>query len=61
MKHGKRPTVKQKKFIAEKGFNPDNWLIIKDCQSELLIQNRISEKLKSYDKVAGCWRNGVCK
>ena len=27
MKHGKRPTVRQKKLMAEKRLNPDNWLI----------------------------------
>ena len=27
MKHGKRPTVRQKKLMAEKRLNPDNWLV----------------------------------
>lgn len=44
MKHGKRPTVRQKKLMAEKRLNPDNWLIVKDTPTEMHVVHRYSDK-----------------
>ena len=30
MKHGKKPTVAQRKLIKSKRLNPENWLVVKD-------------------------------
>ena len=43
MKHGKHPTVRQKKLLAEKRLNPDNWLIVKDTPTEMHIVYRYTE------------------
>ena len=43
MKHGKRPTVRQKKLLAEKRLNPDNWLIVRDTPTEMHIVYRYTE------------------
>lgn len=46
MKHGKRPTVRQKKIIKAKNLNPENWLVVKDTAEGMMIIHRISEKTK---------------
>ena len=43
MKHGKRPTVRQKKMLAEHRLNPDNWLIVKDTPEAMHIVYRFTE------------------
>ncbi len=44
MKHGKKPTRRQKQDIASVRLNPDNWLVCKDTPAELTLENRISGK-----------------
>jgi len=44
MKHGKRPTKKQKMFLKKFKLNPENWLIVKDCSQSFEIVNRVSGK-----------------
>lgn len=43
MKHGKRPTVAQKKFLASWRLNPADWLIVKDTPNEMLVVHRHSD------------------
>lgn len=40
MKHGKRPSVKQKQIINHTGLNPIDWLVIKSLPNELHIVHR---------------------
>ena len=40
MKHGKVPTVAQKKLIKSKHLNPDNWLVVKNLLDVLMICHR---------------------
>lgn len=44
MKHGKKPTKRQKLFLKENKFNPKNWLIVKDCAECFEIVNRLTGK-----------------
>jgi len=44
VKHGRRPTKKQKIFLKKFNLNPKNWLIVKDCTECFEIVNRISGK-----------------
>ncbi len=37
MKNGKKPTVRQAKFIQKSGFDPHQWMVAKDTSTELLI------------------------
>lgn len=50
MKNGKIPTRKQRKVMTDHGFNPEKWLVVKDCADGLEIVSRIS--LKKYGSVA---------
>ncbi len=48
MKNGKKPTVVQKKRIASYKLDPNEWLVVKDCSIEFLIQNRITGVTLNY-------------
>ncbi len=53
MKHGKKPTKRQKLFLKENKFNPKNWLIVKDCAECFEIVNRLTgnrKKLKTRNE-----------
>ena len=50
MKHGKRPTVSQKKLIKEKGLNYENWLVSKNTTTELVIVHRHTGTKKVINK-----------
>ena len=43
MKHGKKPTVNQCKFIKANGLNPENWLVTKDTPTEMELVHRHSD------------------
>lgn len=51
MKHGKNPTVAQKKKIAGYNLNSENWLIIKDCADVFMIKHRTSGKVKNFENI----------
>lgn len=40
MKAGKKPTVNQRKFIKGNRLNPENWLVVKDTPSEMVLVHR---------------------
>ena len=44
MKHGKKPTVAQRKFIAAKGLDPAVWLITKDMPDKMELVHRYSDR-----------------
>lgn len=50
MKHGKNPTVKQKKLITKMGLNVENWLVERETSDELVIVHRLSGKTKVIRK-----------
>lgn len=50
MKHGKKPTLKQKKELTKHKLNYENWLIVKDTSNELKVVNRNSGKFRTFDK-----------
>ena len=50
MKHGKNPTVKQKKLISKMGLNVENWLIERETTDELVIVNRLTGKTETIRK-----------
>ncbi len=45
MKHGKKPTLRQKKLIQDTGRYSEDWLIVKDTPEVMIIQNRYDEKV----------------
>lgn len=50
MKHGKRPTVQQRKLLTLYGLNSDNWLIVKDNPAELVIVHRLSRQQRRIER-----------
>ena len=50
MRQGKKPTVKQRKFIASFRLNWENWLVIADNPSHMIIRHRISDQEKRLPK-----------
>ena len=50
MKHGKKPTVKQKKEIKALGLNPDNWFVVKDNSMEFVIMHRHTGKVRELNR-----------
>ena len=44
MKHGKKPTVQQRKLIQSKGLDPTVWLITKDTPTEIHLVHRLSDR-----------------
>ena len=50
MKHGKNPTVRQKKLMTEWHLNYENWLVVKDTPTEMEIVHRISGKIRVIKK-----------
>lgn len=50
MKHGKNPTMKQKKLMKSARLNSDNWLVVKDTTTEMVIQNRQTDRIRTIRK-----------
>ena len=40
MKHGKKPTVSQRKFIKSRGLIPENWFVVKDEPHQMTLVHR---------------------
>ncbi|GMQ63529.1 DUF6906 family protein [Vallitalea maricola] len=53
MKHGKRPTRRQKQLITSKRLNHNNWLVVKDSRETFDIVHKTSGKVRSYPKLKG--------
>lgn len=50
MKHGKNPTVKQKKMLTALKLNAENWLIVKNTPQELCVVHKISGEIRKINK-----------
>lgn len=50
MKNGKRPTVKQKKLMTQWHLNYDNWLVVKDTSTEMVIVHRDTGRTRTIVK-----------
>lgn len=46
MKHGKNPTVAQRKMLLKWGLDPAVWFVIKDKHHEMWLAHRHFEKVK---------------
>jgi hypothetical protein len=56
VKHGKKPTVAQRKFIQKKRLDPAVWLVMKDTPDRMELVHRYSDRTtrtihKGEDKV----------
>ena len=52
MKHGKKPTVAQRKLMQANRLNSDNWLVVKDTPTVMLIMHRVSLRTREILKEA---------
>lgn len=50
MKHGKKPTVAQRKVISAWRLNWENWLVVKDTPEGMVIVHRYSGKAREIRK-----------
>lgn len=50
MKHGNKPTRAQKIFIQKWHLNCENWLVIKDTPTEMVIQHRATGRTRTIEK-----------
>ena len=50
MKHGKRPTVRQKKLMTEWHLNYENWLVVKDTPDAMTIVHRATGNIRVIQK-----------
>ena len=50
MKHGKNPTVKQRIFLKSRRLNPDNWLVCKNTDKEMIIEHRHTNATRTIVK-----------
>lgn len=46
MKHGKKPTVAQKKMLKAWHLNPEDWLIVKKEADKITIVHRYTDKVR---------------
>ncbi len=53
MKHGKKPTVAQRKLMAAYGINSENWLVVKDLTDVMIICHRHFDRTKEIRKLRG--------
>ena len=50
MKHGKAPTVAQKKLLKAKHLDPDNWLVERDTPEQMVIIHRYGQSVRVIRK-----------
>lgn len=50
MKHGKKPTLRQKKLMQAARLNYEHWLVVKDTAMEMVIQNRDTDRVRMIRK-----------
>ena len=47
MRHGKKPTRKQKVRLGQAGFSPENWLVVKQKRNgELVILHKLNNQIR---------------
>ena len=44
MKHGKKPNVRQCKLMSANRLKPEDWLVVKDTSTEMIVVHRYSDK-----------------
>ena len=50
MKNGKKPTLAQKKLMTAWHLNYENWLVVKDTPTEMVIVHRATNRIKAIPK-----------
>ena len=50
MKHGKKPTVRQKKYLQSIRLDPDNWLVSEDNRDKLVLIHRFTDQVRIIER-----------
>ena len=50
MKHGKKPTVAQRRLIKNMGLNWENWLVERDTPEKLVVLHKLTEQRREIHK-----------
>lgn len=50
MKNGKRPTVKQKKLMTSNKLNYNDYLVVKDTSTEMVVVHRDTGRIRTITK-----------
>ena len=50
MKHGKKPTRAQKKFLTARGLRWENWFVCMDTPTEMLLEHRHTSTIRRIKK-----------
>lgn len=53
MKHGKKPTLAQKKLMVKWRLDPTMWLVVKDTPVRMEIVHRLSDKTRKTIQKGG--------
>ncbi|MED1907831.1 MAG: DUF6906 family protein [Bacillota bacterium] len=51
MKHGRRPTLKQKRAMLAAELNPNKWLVVKNFPQHLRVVHRETGEEKSINQI----------
>ena len=51
MKHGKNPTVRQKRLMTEMGLIHENWLVERETDLELVVVHRYTDATRTIPKL----------
>jgi hypothetical protein len=46
MKHGRKPSRKQKIMLKECGLTPENWLVVRHLAGQLQLKNRTTGRMR---------------
>ena len=50
MKHGKKPTVEQRKVLTREGLDWKDWLVVKNLPNSLIVVKRKTDETRVVEK-----------
>lgn len=50
MKQPKKLTLQQKKFLAKKGLNAENWMMLSEDNENVVFVHKTSKKTRKFEK-----------
>lgn len=60
MKHGKKPTREQRKFLRENRLKCEDWFVVKDTPTEMVLIHRFSDKtVRTIPKLKERWNDAT--
>lgn len=52
MKHGKLPTVRQRKLMSEWSLRWQDWLVVKNLPNSMIVRHRYTSEVRIIEKAA---------